>query len=63
MSDQGVSVPFFTESVAALTEHHGDRDGSPNQLEKLRAALAQAEAVWLQMRPQGVGEPPPDGQS
>ncbi len=58
MSDQGVSVPFFTESVATLTEHHGSRQGSANQLEKLREALAQAEAVWIKIRPEGVAELP-----
>lgn len=45
----GVSVTLFSRAVRMLVRLYGDRAGSPAQLERLRAALAEVEAAWLAM--------------
>jgi hypothetical protein len=47
----GVSVSFFSESLRALAEQHGDRGAAWEKMEELRLHLAEAERVYREMPP------------
>ena len=52
MRELPVSIEFFQATVVKLKSQHGERLATPIQFEKLRDALATAEAVWQSMQPQ-----------
>lgn len=48
-ANRGVSADFWAGAVEVLVALHGNRYGTPDQLERLRAALAEAEAAYKKM--------------
>ena len=44
----GVSIPFFTGAMRLLAQTHGKKMGGP-QLERMRAALQEAEEAFLEL--------------
>ena len=46
-----VSCQFFSGSLRLLVRQHGPKDGTTEQYEELRGALAKAESAFLRMRP------------
>lgn len=47
----GVSIRFFCAAMDTLSDIHGERCGTPEQIEQLRAQLEKVEETWKQLTP------------